>query len=117
MLTASPLSNGGGRNPLNKWDFFDVDTNNAGVLGKNKVISIADTIAILQYVGTNAASPNTANTNHKTYAGDDNTDGISNGATFDRSPAATFSGPPSGAITIADAISNLNQIGANCASP
>src|SRR5207245_8576740 len=52
-LGPDPLSNGGGRNPLNKWDFFDVDTNNAGNLGKNKVISIADTIAILQYVGTN----------------------------------------------------------------
>jgi len=116
-LGPDPLSNGGGRNPLNKWDFFDVDTNNAGTLGKNKVISIADTIAILQYVGTNATSPNSPNSNHKTYAGDDNVDGISNGLTFDRSPAATFSGPPNGAVTIADAIGNLNQIGANCSTP
>jgi hypothetical protein len=102
---------------MNKWDFFDVDTNNAGVLGKNKVISIADTIAILQYVGTNNVNPNTANANGKTYGGDDNVDGVSNGLTFDRSPAATFTGPPSGAVTIADAISNLNQIGANCSTP
>ena len=119
MLAASPISNGGGRDATNKWDFFDVDTNTAGVVGKNRVVSIADTIAVLVYIGTSRANPDTANANGKTYGGDDNNDGTTNGETFDRSPAASngaiaLTGPPSGAVTIADAISNLNQIGANC---
>ncbi len=118
-LPASPISNGGGRNALNKWDFFDVDTINPGssVPGKNKAIAIADTIAILQYIGTSSVNPNTLNANGKTYAGDDNNDGISNGFIFDRSPNGALTGPPSGAVAIADAISDLNQIGANCSTP
>ena len=59
----------------------------------------------------------TANSNGKRYNDDDNLDGISNGFTFDRSPAGSLSGPPSGAVAIGDAISNLNQIGANCSTP
>jgi len=119
VLAAAPIANGGGRDPLNKWDFFDVETNNGGVLSHNKVVNISDTIAILQYIGTSSANPNTPNAapNLKTYGGDDNNDGVSNGLTFDRSPNGSFTGPPSGAVTIADAISNLNQIGANCSTP
>ena len=82
----------------------------------------ADTIAILAYVGTNSANPLTPNANGKTYAGDDNLDGIPNSETFDRSPGAnngtiTLTAGPNGAVSIADAISNLNQIGGNCSSP
>ncbi len=118
-LPSAPLSQGGGRNAANKWDFFDVETITMGVLSKNRAVSIADTIAILSYIGVNAANPNTANANGHTYAGDDNNDGAPNGEVFDRSPAGSngvvvLTGAPNGAVSIADAISNLNQIGANC---
>ncbi len=117
VLPNTPKANAGGRDPINKWDFYDVDTNNNGTVGKNRAISIQDTIAILQYIGVSSANPTVQNANGKTYAGDDNQDGISNAITFDRSPAGVLTGPPSGAVSIADAVSNENQIGANCSTP
>ena len=111
------MASGGGRDATNKGDFFDVDTGNPAA--KNGAISISDTIAVLVYIGTNSAHPAAANLNGRTYGGDDNNDGTTNGETFDRSPGASngtvfLTGAPNGAVSIADAISSLNQIGANC---
>ena len=59
------------------WDFFDVPVptltqatgsppgNGASVY--NQVVNIGDVIAILQYIGTTATSPNVSNANGRTY--------------------------------------------------
>ena len=80
--------------------------------------SIADTIAILAYIGVNVVNPNQLNSNGKSYAGL-TAEGSPSFEIFDRS-ASLFTdktGPPNGAVTIGDAILNLNQVGANCTSP
>lgn len=108
---------GGTRDATNRWDFYDVDVPPTAAGTRNKVVNISDTLAILPFIGTNASNPNTPNGSGKTYGGDDNQDGFTNGEIYDRSPAGSLTGPPSGAVAIADALSNLPQIGANCSTP
>jgi hypothetical protein len=117
-LPARPIANGGDRDAMDTWDFYDVLTNNTDYLSRNRVVSIADTIAIMPYVGVSVANPNHLNSNGKSYAGL-TAEGSPSFEIFDRS-ASLFTdktGPPNGAVTIGDALLSLNQVGANCSLP
>jgi hypothetical protein len=115
--TGAVQAAGGNRDATNRWDFYDVDLPVAGVLVRNKVVNINDTIAILAYIGTNSGNPFGLNASGKNYGGDENLDGVKNFEIFDRSPGvAGMTGAPSGAVNINDAIANLAQIGANCST-
>ncbi len=111
---------GGQRNPNSFWDFFDVPTppllpsNTTGT--RNHAISIGDAIAILTYIGTNNLNPNTPNANGATYGSDWNSNGIQDGQEYDRTPGAQAWAPgmPNGAVTIGDALIEVNGIGDNC---
>jgi hypothetical protein len=109
------INQGGTRNALNKWDFFDVDTGSPPI--RSKAIAIGDVLAIVSYIGVSSVNPLTPNANGKTYAGDENLDSIPNFEIFDRSPAGPLTGPPSGSVAIGDALSALAQIGDLCSSP
>ncbi len=117
LNTAINNAAGGGRDGVNPWDYYDVFTVRFGLVSKDHAVAIADTIATMQYVGTSVAKPDTPNSNGKTYAGL-TPDGSPGFETYDRSAvvAKPDSGPPDGAISIADALINLNQIGANCST-
>ncbi len=117
-LVANPVNNGGGRDGMNTWDFYDVITNAFGLLSRNRAVSIADTIAILGYIGVSVANPNTLNSHGRSYAGME-ADGTPSFETVDRSASTNprNSGPPDGAVSIADAINNLNEVGTNCSTP
>ncbi len=114
---------GGQRDPLDPWDFFDVPTpalvvgQTAGV--RNKVVSLADGLSVLAYVGTSAASPNTTNTNGARYGSDLNANGMLDGTEYDRSASTKpgepwRSGPPNGVITLTDVLIALTQTQSNC---
>ena len=114
---------GGQRDPNNVWDFFDVPVpvllpgNTTGT--RNKAISISDVIAILSYVGTSSANASQPNGNGATYGSDLNANGVTDGAEYDRTAGGFAgqswrSGAPNGAVSIADAIVDLNQVGTNC---
>jgi hypothetical protein len=45
---------------------------------------------------------------------DNNANGVPDGSEYDRVAAASFSGPPNGAITIADVGVVLAQVGHSC---
>ena len=82
-------------------------------------VSIADVIAIVSYVGTSAGAPTTANANGAKYGTDLNANGKLDGSEYDRSPSTTSGQPwrseqPNGAVSIQDALVDLNQIGDNC---
>ena len=104
---------------------------------KNKAVSIADVLAVVAYIGKfngDASSPPNSNGvrydslkdgdwfNATTgFMGPDGTVGPDDkvGRQYDRSPSATpgqpwRSGPPSGAVSIQDALVALNQVGDNC---
>ncbi len=114
---------GGQRSPTDPWDFYDVpvpvlrpqDTTGT----RDHVISIADVIAVIAYIGTNTANPNTPNGQGLVYGSDLNGNGTPDGQEYDRSPSANSSmpwqsGPPDGAVRIADALVDLNSVGDNC---
>ncbi len=114
---------GGQRDPNFVWDFFDVPvppllpSDMSGI--RNKAVSIADVIAILSYIGTTAANPSQANANGAMYGSDLNANGAPDGQEYDRAAGGVSgqpwrSGAPSGAVTIADALVDLNQVGTNC---
>ena len=111
---------GGQRDTANGWDFFDVTTpallpsNTTGT--RNHAITIADTIAVLAYIGTSSSSPNLPNANGATYGSDLNGNGMQDGREYDRTagPQAWAPAGPNGAVTIGDALVSLNSIGDNC---
>jgi hypothetical protein len=109
----SDLRLGGGRNPLNPWDFADVPTPalpGSGV--RNGAITLADVGATLAWVGrslTNGTSDEGRN-----YTDDANNNGVEDGAEYDRTPAGAISGQPNGAITLQDVGVVLAQVGASC---
>ena len=114
---------GGQRNPNYVWDFFDVPvpallpSNTTGT--RNKAVSISDVIAILSYIGTTSANPSQPNANGATYGSDFNANTVADGQEYDRAAGGVVgqpwrSGAPSGAVTIADALVDLNQVGTNC---
>lgn len=114
-------TSGGDRDPLNHWDFFDVPAPALSPAhpnsGRNKVVTLADVLAILSYVGTvHLSGPNA---NDLSYDTDLNGNGVLDGAEYDRAPSTTQSkpwrsGPPSGAVTLQDALVALAQVGDNC---
>ena len=114
---------GGQRNPLNPYDFYDVPvpaltpSNTTGV--KDHIVSIADVISVVDYIGASATAPTQMNSMGLMYGSDLNGNLMLDGAEYDRSPSVTpgqpwASGPPSGAVTIADALIALQQVGDNC---
>ncbi len=114
---------GGQRNPLDAWDFADVPvpallpSSTSGT--RNKIITLSDVLADLEYVGTSAASPNTPNANGAKYGSDLNGNGILDGVEYDRTPSTVVgemwrSGPPNGVITLSDVLVVLAQVGTNC---
>ncbi len=114
---------GGERSPTDPWDFFDVPTPpllpSMATGLRTKAVTLGDAIAVLSYVGTTSSNPTLANGSGAVYGSDLNHNGIQDGAEYDRTPSSVSgqpwrSGPPSGAVTIADAIVDLQQVGANC---
>ncbi len=111
---------GGLRNPLLRWDFFDVPNPALSInpaAPRNKVISIADAIAALAYIGTFVGGP--PNGNGANYNTDLNLNLWLDGEEYDRTPSIFAGqpwrvGPPNGAVTIGDALLLLNSIGHNC---
>ena len=120
-LGANTLT-GGNRDPDNSWDFFDTPepalraANTSGTL--SHTVSLADVLGVLFYVGTTASSPSQTNGNGVVYGSDLNGNGVVDGREYDRtlpdSSKPWLSGPPNGIVSIADAITALNQVGANC---
>ncbi len=112
---------GGDRDPTSPWDFFDVPspalTASTTTGSRNRSVTIGDVIGILLYVGTlNGAG---ANANGVSYNTDINRNGVPDGQEYDRAGSSDptkpwRSGPPSGAVTIADAITALSQVGDTC---
>src|SRR5207249_9355584 len=114
---------GGQRDPSNGNDFFDTPTpvllpsNTTGT--RNKAITIGDVIAIVAYIGTSSAMPGTPNSNGATHGSDWNVNGTPDGQEYDRTAGGIAgqpwrSGAPNGAVSIADALVDLNQVGDNC---
>jgi Bacterial TSP3 repeat len=114
-------ASGGQRDALNPWDFFDVpapalraaDTTGA----RSKTVSLADVLAVLAYTGTRHGGP--ANANGVSYDTDLNSNGILDGAEYDRSFAAYAgqpwrSGPPDGVVALSDVLIALQQAGDHC---
>lgn len=112
---------GGRRDPVVPWDFYDVPVpaltpSNTGGTG-NSAIGINDVLAIVLYIGTqDGGAPNV---NGVDYDADVNNDGIEDGRSYDRRPSLDvnrpwLSGAPNGFVGIADALTALIQIGANC---
>lgn len=122
IASTGPLQ-GGQRDPTNPWDFFDVPTppllpgSTSGT--RDKIVRLADVLAVLQYVGTSAANPNMANANGAKYGSDLNNNGVLDGVEYDRKasiyPAQPWrSGPPSGSVTLGDVLITFAQVGSNC---
>jgi sugar lactone lactonase YvrE len=111
----------GDRDPASPWDVFDVPvpalqaSNTTGL--RNRAVALSDISAILFYIGSvNGGAPNARGVD---YDDDLNTNGVEDGAEYDRS-ASTFpgqpwrAGPPNNAISLTDAGIALAQVGANC---
>ena len=111
---------GGQRSANDPYDFFDVPAPvllPGSVTGRgDRAITISDVIAVLSYIGTNAQNPVTPNATGATYGSDLNNNGVLDGREYDRSSAtpAWAPGPPDGAVSIGDAIIDLNSVGDNC---
>jgi hypothetical protein len=122
VMTFTPQQ-GGDRNALSAWDFYDVPAPAGPGVGadgklvlapaaaKNGVVSLQDVGVVLAYVGR--TSSNSA------YVGDNNADGAPDGTQLDRTPSANSSkpwrsGPPSGAISLQDVGVVLAQVGHSC---
>lgn len=110
------ITRGGLRNALFPWDFADVPTPAlpAGG-GKTTFINLQDVNATLSWVGRstfNGTSPGGQN-----YLHDNNANGVADGSEYDRTGTGTLSGPPNGAITLADVGVVLGQVGHSCFLP
>jgi N-acetylneuraminic acid mutarotase len=120
---AGNQSLGGLRDPLDRWDFFDVPAPAGPALGadgkpiltpasaRNTVVTLQDVGVILAYVGrvtTNSA-----------YTADNNGDGYSDGEQMDRTLSSYIgqpwrSGPPNGGVSLQDVGIALTQVGNTC---
>jgi hypothetical protein len=117
---------GGDRDYLVGWDFYDVPTPAGPATGadgklilmpssvRNKAVSLQDVGVVLAYVGRTASNP--------AYSGDNNADGTADGQQIDRTPSVTpgkpwRSGAPSGAISLQDVGVALAQVGHSCLPP
>jgi hypothetical protein len=109
------LGLGGGRDPLNPWDFADVPTPAlpATNAARNGVVSLADAGAALLWVGLVNDGPGAGG---RDYDDDVNLNTIEDGAEYDRTGNGQISGPPNGAISLADIGAILAQIGDSCAA-
>ena len=116
---------GGERDPNDPWDFADVPapallpSNTVGV--RDRTITLTgDVLAVLKFVGSNAASPNTPNAFGATYGSDLNANGTQDGAEYDRTASANpamlwRTGPPDGAISLSgDVLPVLKSVGDAC---
>ncbi len=123
-LSPDPVTGGGGRSTSSPWDFFDVPvpplraSDASGT--RNHVVTLADTIGILFYVGT--ADGGAPNANGVSYNTDVNHNGVPDGREYDRTGSTDssrmwLSNPPNGSVSIADAIVSLAQVGDNCSVP
>lgn len=110
---------GGGRDPLNPWDFADVPVPALTVANpggaRNGAVTLADALAAVFYVGSRSGGP--PNLNGVDYDTDLNANGIADGQEYDRTPSRAVSAAPNGAVTLQDALVIVNQAGDNCAAP
>lgn len=109
---------GGDRNPIDRFDFADVPVPALPAAGaRNRVISIADVIAVLPWIGTvDGGAPNAAGND---YDADANANGVDDGAEYDRRASAIAgkpwrAGAPNGSVTISDALVVLTSVGDRC---
>ena len=108
----------GAYNPLASYDFYDVPVPSlkVGVGTYSKSVTMGDVLAVLSYVGDKASPPTDA------YVADVNGNTVPDGLEYDRSPSPLSNppwdaGPPSGAVTMADVLAVLAQVGLSCAGP
>jgi hypothetical protein len=121
-LSANQLM-GGRRDPFDGNDFFDVPAPalKMGVTSgvRNKAVTLVDVGAVLYFVGAvNNGMPNPGGYD---YDSDFNTNSIEDGAEYDRTPSMIMgqpwrSGPPNGAVSLADVGIALAQVGTNCSA-
>lgn len=113
---------GGDRDPLSPWDFFDVPVpaltaaNPSGT--RNNVVLLSDALAVFYYAGV--SDNGGPNVNGVDYDTDLNGNGVEDGREYDRRPSIVpakpwRSGAPNGAVTLADALVAVNQAGHSCA--
>jgi len=107
------------RNPTDPWDFADMWVPSlppSGEIagGRNGAITLADASAALSWVGRFNNGP--PGGDGRDYDADVNENGVEDGAEYDRGPGSGpgLSGPPSGAVTLADVSVILAQIGDAC---
>ncbi|MGB6836627.1 MAG: flexitail domain-containing putative surface protein [Dehalococcoidia bacterium] len=113
---------GGMRDPTSYWDFYDVPAppifHNPGAAARDGIITIlGDAIAQLFYLGTLDNGP--PNTHGADYDDDLDSNGVEDGAEYDRTPSTDpskpwQSGPPSGAVTLQDLQVLSQQFGSQC---
>jgi hypothetical protein len=73
----------------------------------------SDALAVVTWAGTANNGP--PNLNGRDYDNDVNSNGVEDGAEYDRvSAGALLSGPPNGAVTLADALVVVSQAGDAC---
>jgi hypothetical protein len=132
----------GAYDPAAWYDFYDVPVPakpdsgpGSGANGtRNKAVTMADVLAVLFYVGTfDGGGVNPNGVDYDTIKGVD-LDGdsvndimpplhaIKEGLKYDRSPSPLpnppwDAGPPNGAVTMADVLANLAQVGLDCSGP
>jgi hypothetical protein len=114
---------GGDRSHTKAFDFFDVPVP-ALLPGqttalRNKAVTLADVLAILAYVGTTASDPGNETPSGARYGSDWNNNGLPDGQEYDRGPSPRpdhlwQSEPPTGAVSLQDALVGLAQVGTNC---
>ena len=76
-------------------------------------VTISDAIAVINYIGTLASSPDTTNAAGARYGSDVDADGIPDGAEYDGSQWNA----PDGRVSIADVIFVLSHVGDSCLGP
>ena len=114
--------NGGDRDPLSPWDFYDVPVpaltagDPSGT--RNLVINLSDVAAIILYIGTTNGGG--ANINGVSYNTDLNGNGVFDGIEYDRMPSANIakkwrSQAPNGAVSLQDAAVAISSVGDHCA--
>jgi hypothetical protein len=112
---------GGLRDSLNGWDVFDVPLpalTPSSVDGvRDHAVTLADMLAVLMYTGVREGGA--ANGNGLSYDSDLNQNAVFDGREYDRSPSTATgqvwrSGPPNGAVTLADVLTVLAQVGTRC---
>lgn len=120
---AGTQASGGDRNSLLQWDWFDVPvpalspSDSSGT--RNGFVTGADVLAVLYYVGTSGASPNSPNANGVKYGSDLNNNGILDGQEYDRTASVNPAKPwqsnaPNNFVTTSDALVALSQQGHSC---